>query len=169
METQKIRRKEVIFVPISQGVIQLRGDFGNPSGSGLAKIVVHDLPGNDTVATKAALGVFAAALTGGGFTDANAGDVSVVDKTLNFQAKPGSGVNIDNKLEVSWRTVTDDSIRSLTISGISPDSGVLEEADDGLRLTDAGKTALGGFLTTLYELTAGQEAIVLYGKYVTKY
>lgn len=152
---------------LTQGVIQLRGDFGNPSGSGLAKLVLHDLTSADSATAKTALNTFGAALKTDGFTLCNIGDISVVDKTLQFKDKPGGSVNVDSKLEVTWRTKTDDTTRSLTISGIAETSTQLESADDGKRLTDAGKVALAAHLTTLYGLAAEDAAVVLYGKFIT--
>lgn len=151
---------------LSPGVIQLRGDYGTPSGSGLAKVVLHDIVATDAATAKTKLATFGNALRTNDFTDCNIGDVSITDKNLNFPTKPAADVNVDSKVEVSWRTKLDDSVRSLTISGISSTSANLEPADDGKRLTDAAKTTLGGLLSTLYDLEDPDGAIVLYGKYI---
>ena len=88
---------------------------------------------------------------------------------MNFPAKPGASVNVDNKLDVTWRTKTDDSIRTSTISGIAVDSAQLEDSDDGKRLTDAGKVAMAAHITTLHGLEEEDAAVVLYGKFYTTY
>jgi hypothetical protein len=105
-----------------------------------------------------------------GFTACNIGDVSVVAKVNAFVGKPGANVNVDDKLEVTFRTITDDSIRDITISGMSASSPLLEEADGGRRLTDAGKVALEARMNDLLGLIPPADGvIVLYGKHITKY
>lgn len=156
---------------VKKGTIQARGDFGNPSGSGLARMMIFDLGANaDTVDILARLQAFGAGLVTDGFTECNIGDVSVVAKTNAFVGKPGNNVNVDDKLEVTFRTILDDSIRDFTISGMPSASPLLEEADGGRRLTDAGKVALQDRMNTLLELTPpANGVIVLYGKHITKY
>lgn len=151
-----------------KGTVQLVGDYGNPAGTGIGKLVVDNLESVDAATGLTAMDTFADSLVTGLFTECNIGDVSVVVYTTQFQDKPAGTpkVNIDRQLVVHFRKKTDSTIRKLTISGIAEDSTVLEEADHGERLTAAGKLTLAGYLDTLFGWTA--EAVVLYGKVLQK-
>lgn len=149
-----------------KGTVQLVGDFGNPAGTGIGKLVVDNLESLDAATALTDMDTFADSLVTGDFTECNVGDVSVVVYTTQFQDKPAAAVNIDRQLICHFRKKTDSTIRKLTISGISEASTVLEDADAGERLTAAGKLTLAGYLDTLFGWTA--EAVVLYGKVLTK-
>lgn len=149
-----------------KGTVQLRGDYGNPAGTGIAKLVVDNLEDATVALALVSMDTFADSLKTGLFTGCNVGDTSVVDYAVQFVAKPASSINIDRQLVVHFRKKTDSTIRKLTISGIADDSTVLEAAAVGERLTDAGKTTLEGYLDTLFGWTA--EAVVLYGKVLQK-
>lgn len=149
-----------------KGSVQLRGDYGNPSGTGLGKLVVDNLESADAATALTAMDTFVDSLVTGNFTECNVGDVSVTVYTTQFTVKPAADVNIDSQLVVHFRKKTDSTIRKLTISGIAEDSTVLEATDAGKRLTDAGKTTLEGYLDILFGWTT--EAVVLYGKMLVK-
>lgn len=149
-----------------KGTVILRGDYGNPTGSGIAKLVVDNLESADVATALTAMDTFADSLVTGDFTDCAVSDVSVVDKTIQFADKPGTGTNVDRQLIVSFRKKTDDTIRQLTISGIGASATVLETVDAGQRLTTAAKTTLEGYLDTLFGWT--DQAVVLYGHVLQK-
>lgn len=149
-----------------KGVVQLLGDFGNPYGTGLAKIVVDDLESADAATALTDMDTFVDSLVTGDFTDCNVGDVHVTVKTVQFVDKPAADINVDRQLICHFRKKTDDTIRKLTISGIGVASTVVEGVDQGERLTDAAKLILAGYLDTLFGWTT--EAVVLYGKVLQK-
>jgi len=149
-----------------KGQVQLVGDYGNPSGSGIGKLVVDDLESADAATGLTDMDTFADSLVTGDFTDCAVGDVSISVKTIQFQAKPAAGVNIDRQLVVAFRKKSDDTVRQLTISGIGPSATVLEATDAGERLTEAAKLVLAGYLDTLFGWTT--QAVVLWGKVLQK-
>lgn len=149
-----------------KGSVQLRGDFGNPSGSGIAKLVVDNLESLDVATALVAMDTFADNLVLGGFTECNVGDVSVTDKTVQYADAPGAAVNVDAQLFCTFRKKTDSTTRRLTISGVDPASALLENATEGKRLTAAGKATLEGYLDTLFGWT--DEAVVITGKLIIK-
>lgn len=149
-----------------KGIVQLRGDYGNPYGTGVAKLVVDDLESLDAATALTDMDTFADALVTGDFTDANVGDVSVTVKTTQFATMPGASVNVDRQLVVHYRKKTDDSVRKLTISGIGTAGTIIEKVDKGERLNATGRATLEGYLDTLFGWTA--EAVVLYGKVLQK-
>lgn len=149
-----------------KGSVQLRGDFGNPSGSGIAKLVVDNLESADAATALVDMDTFADNLVLGGFTECNVGDVSVTQKTVQYADAPAADVNVDSQLFVTFRKKTDATTRRLTISGIDPASVLLESATEGKRLTTAGKTTLEGYLDTLFGWT--DEAVVITGKLIIK-
>ena len=133
-----------------KGTVIIRCDYGNPTGSGIAKLVVDNLESADVATALTDMDTFADSLKSGGFTAGNISDVSVVDKTIQFADKPAANVNADRQLIVSFRKKTDDTVRKLTISGIAADATVLEKVDAGERLTTSAKTTLEGYLDTLF-------------------
>ena len=149
-----------------KGSVQLRGDFGNPAGTGIAKLVVDNLESADAAAAAVDMDTFADNLVLGGFTECNVGDVSITSKTVQYADPPGASVNVDAQLFVTYRKKTDATTRKLTISGIDPASALLENASEGKRLTAAGKATLEGYLDTLFGWT--DEAVVLTGKLLIK-
>jgi len=149
-----------------KGQVQLRGDFGNPSGSGIAKLVVDNLESLDAATALTDMDTFADSLVTGGFTECNVGDVAVTVKTVQYADPPGTDVNVDSQLVCTFRKKSDDTVRRLTISGIDPASALLESATEGKRLTAAGKTTLEGYLDTLFGWT--DEAVVIVGKLLVK-
>ena len=149
-----------------KGTVQLVGDYGNPAGTGIGKLVVDNLESADAATGLTDMDTFADSLVTGNFTECNVGDVSVVVYTTQFQDKPAADVNIDRQLVCHFRKKSDSTIRKLTISGIADDAAVLEAADQGERLTAAGKLTLAGYLDTLFGWTS--EAVVLYGKVLQK-
>lgn len=149
-----------------KGIVQLRGDYGNPYGTGVSKLVVDDLESADAATALTDMDTFADSLVTGDFTDCNVGDVSVTSKTIQFAVKPAASVNVDRQLVCHFRKKTDDSVRKLTISGVGASATVLEEVAEGERLTDAAKAILEGYIDTLFGWTA--EAVVLYGKVLQK-
>jgi hypothetical protein len=151
-------------------VLGVGGDFGNPNGTGMSKLVLSRVrPGVNMslvdLATSA--GVFHAGLKTAGLTATNLGDISLTSKSPGISAKPDDDVNVDRILVVRWRKSTETSIHTFTLPGV-PASGVnLENADGGERLTDAGKLVLAGLVETFYALTEG-ECVVLEGVVIQK-
>jgi len=149
-----------------KGTVQLVGDYGNPAGTGIGKLVVDNMESADAATGLTDIDTFCDSLVTGLFTACAVGDVSIVTYTTQFKDKPATAVNIDRQLIVHFRKKSDSTIRKLTISGIAEDSTVLEAADVGERLTAAGKLTLAGYLDILFGWTT--EAVVLYGKVLQK-
>jgi len=147
-----------------RGNTQLRGDFGNPKGTGLASIKVDNLESADAATAITDMDTFCDSLKTGLFTACNVGDTAVTSGTSQTATKPGAAVNIDSQIIVVWKKKTESSYRRLTIPGVAYDSTVLEAADSGKRLTDAAKTTLEGYLNTLMGWTL--EAVVISGKWI---
>ena len=149
-----------------KGVTQVRGDFGNPSGSGYAYISVDNLESADAATALTDMDTFVDALKSGGFTLCNVGKTSVTVKALQAAAKPGADVSVDDQLVVSFTKASEGTPRSLTISGCDRDAAILEDKDQGRRLTAAGATTLEGLINTLMGWTG--EASITVGKWVSK-
>ena len=152
-------------MPIFKGVTQLRGEFGNPDGSGLAKLVVDNLDLADADTAEAAMQTFAAALKTGNFTQANVGKTNVTQSD-NLSAVKAIGVDVDDQLVVTYEKSGTKGVRTITVSGCDQDSVVLEAKDAGRRLTSAAATALEVLLNALH----GWESLarVKVGKFISK-
>ena len=150
-----------------KGIVQLRGDYGNPKDTGLSKLVVEDLESADVPTGLTDMDTFADGLKTDGFTACNVGDVTVSEITIQFQDKPGANVNVDRQLVCHFRKKTDNTVRKLTISGVPYTTGAnFEGKPGGERISEAGKTALEARLDTLFGWT--DEAVVLSGKVLQK-
>lgn len=149
-----------------KGSVQIRGDIGNPKGTGYAKIVVDNLESADAAAGLTAMDTFVDSLKTGGFTDCNVGNTTITVFSGQLAAKPGTGVNIDSQLIVTFRQGSEQQTRKLTISGIDPADALLEDTSAGRRLTAAGMTTLAGLIDTLFGWTT--EAVVVEGKHLIK-
>lgn len=150
------------------GKTTVRGDFGNPTGTGYAVITVENLEDADAETAATSMDTFVDSLKSGGFTGCNVADTRITINVPQTAAKPGASVDIDDQLIVFFKDGTKaEKPRRLTISGIDPDSALLVEGDAGKRLSDAGKTTLAGYLDTLFGWTS--QAVVLVGKFRTKY
>jgi len=154
----------------NKAVITVKGDYGNPSGSGLAKITLADIwPGeNVNVSEKSPdMVTFHAALATAQLTGTIVGTRSITSKFPVAVAAPGADVNIDRELVVDWQLTTSSKIRQTTIPGVPVSSTSLEKIPNGERLNVAGKTAVGAALEAAYGLAAG-DIIVLRGKVLQK-
>ena len=149
-----------------KGTTQVRGDFGNPRGTGYAKIVVDNLESADAATALTDMDTFADSLKTGTFTDCIVGNSTVTVFAGINAAKPGAGVNVDSQLVVTFRKGTEQQVRRLTISGVDVAAAILEETSAGMRLTAAGATTLEGYLDTLFGWTT--EAVVVEGKHLIK-
>ena len=149
-----------------KGQVQLRGDFGNPKGTGIAKLVVDNLESLDAATALTAMDTFADSLVTGGFTECNVGDVAVTVKTVQYADAPAADVNVDAQIFVTYRKKSDPTVRRQTISGVDPASALFESATEGKRLTAAAKTTLEGYLDTLFGWV--DEAVVIVGKLIVK-
>lgn len=149
-----------------KGTTQVRGDIGNPRGTGYAKVVVDNLESADAATGLTDMDAFVDSLVTGGFTDCNVGNTTVTVFAGINAAKPGTGVNVDSQLVCTFRKGTEQQVRKLTISGIDPDSILLEDTSAGRRLTTAGQTTLAGYIDTLFGWTA--QAVVIEGKHLIK-
>jgi hypothetical protein len=105
-------------------VTQVRGDFGNPKGTGYASIRFEGIEAEDEAAALVAMDTFVDALKGAAFTAANVGNTSITSYALQSAAKPAANVNIDSQLVVLWRHSSEVRPRRLTIPGIAPGSAV---------------------------------------------
>lgn len=145
----------------AKGVIQVKGDFGNPSGSGKARTVVYDLPESDDKATlKGRLEAFHDALVTANIVKTNRGDVAVIYNSDGVGTKPGADVNIDRKCEVTWRKTGDNGVHKTTLSGAHTIAGgAFELQDAGERMTNTAKAAMAAALETLYGLSAGDVVV----------
>jgi hypothetical protein len=149
-----------------RGVVQLRGDFGNPKGTGYAKLRVDNLESADAATGLTDMDTFADSLKTGGFTDCNVGNTKVTVFSGQNAAKPASNVNVDSQLIVMFRKGTEEQVRKLTIPGIDVGSTLLEEDSAGLRLTTAGAATLAGYIDTLFGWTS--QAVIISGKCLVK-
>jgi hypothetical protein len=146
----------------TNGQIQCKGDFGNPSGTGLASISVYDLVDEVHADVKTKLTTFHAALVTAQFTATVKCDTAVNFVDPDYKVKPGADVNVDRRISVTWRKKTETAIRRLTIPGVPTTSTAISDTDAGERINDTGRTALQAALEALYDLTAG-DVIVLSG------
>lgn len=150
------------------GKTLVRGDFGNPTGSGYALITVENLESADAATGAAAMDTFVDSLKTGNFTACNVADTKVTITVPQVAAKPGTSVSVDDQLVVMFKDGSSaEKPRRLTITGCDPDSAILEEGDAGKRLSDAGKVTLAGYINTLFGWV--DKAVVLSGKFKTKY
>lgn len=149
------------------GNIQAKGDFGNPAGTGLAKIQVGGLPDEVHATLETRLSAFHGALVTAQLTATNVGECSVTYGDDASASKPAADVNVDRKLVVTWNRESDATIHRLTISGVPATSTSIGLQDVGERINDAGRTALAAAINTLYALTPA-DAVVLTGKVIQK-
>lgn len=151
-----------------KAVTQIRGDFGNPKGTGYGKITVDNLESADAATGLTDMDTFVDSLKSGGFSDANVGNTSVTIYALQGADKPGADVNVDSQLVVLFRKGSEKEVRKLTISGIDPASALLESTSAGRRLTTAGQTTLAGYIDTLFGWTLGDASVIIEGKHLIK-
>lgn len=149
-----------------KGSVQVRGDLGNPKGTGYAKIVVDNLESADAATALTDMDTFVDALVAGSFSDCVVGNTTVTVFAGKVAAKPAAGVNVDSQLIVTFRKGAEQQTRKLTISGIDPADAILEDTSAGRRLTAAGATTLEGHIDTLFGWTG--EAVVIEGKHLIK-
>lgn len=146
----------------TNGQIQVKGDYGNPSGSGVASLSLYGLTDEAHATVEGKLAAFHAALVTAALTATVACDVAVNFVNPNYQSKPGTDTNIDRKMVVTWREKTATAIRRFTISGVPTTSANISLTDAGERLNDAGRTALQAAIETAYGLSVG-DAVVISG------
>ncbi len=148
----------------ARGFAQLIGDYGNPSGSGLTKLNLPDMPVEAYGDTQTKVSTFAAAVKTAQLTACNVGDIVSAQTSESLAAKPAANVNIDRKLVVTWRTKNDNSIRRITIPGVPATSTGISMTDNGERINSTGRTALEAALNAAYGIEAPDGAVVLTGK-----
>jgi hypothetical protein len=151
-----------------KGVTQLRGDWGNPKGTGYAKVTVDNLESLDVATALTDMDTFVDALVANGFTECNVGHTGVTDYAIQNADKPAANVNVDDQLVVSFKKGSELKVRRLTIPGCDKDSAVLELVDQGRRLTAAGRTTLEGLIDTLFGWVGADGCIVIEGKHLGK-
>ena len=153
----------------ARGTAQLIGDNGNPTGSGLTKIVLEDMTPEDYTSQQTKINVFIAAITTAQLTGCNKGDVTTAQKSESLATKPDLGINIDRQLVVTWRKKNDSSVHRLTIPGVPASSTGISLTDAGERINNVGRAALEGALNSAYGLTVETDgAVVLTGKVIQK-
>lgn len=149
-----------------KGSTQLRGDLGNPRGTGYAKLVVDNLESADAATALTDMDTFVDSLVTGGFTECNVGNTTVTVFSGQKADKPVADVNVDSQLIVTFKKGTEQQNRRLTISGMDPASALLESTSAGKRLTVAGAATLEGYIDTLFGWTL--QANVIEGKWLVK-
>lgn len=149
-----------------KGVTIVRGDYGNPKGTGFAKITIDNLESDDAETGLTDMDTFVDALVSNSFTECNVGNTGITVYSYQAVAKPAADVNVDDQLVVYFRKGASGGRRKLTIPGIDPDSALLELTAAGKRLTTAGAATLAGLLDTLFGWTA--EAEIIEGVYLGK-
>lgn len=156
---------------ITKSSSKVVGDYGNPSGTGLAEMRFTDLPygANDVATAQTALATFHAAMIAAALVATAQGDIGITLVSENFPDKPGADVNVDRRLEYSWRTKSDSSIKRGTLHGVPATSSGIDKLPQGERLNDTGKTALATALEALYAIDhATNPVIILSGKVLQK-
>jgi len=154
----------------NKAIITVKGDSGNPSGTGLAKIILANIwAGEDASITdkSADMATFHAALVTANLTSTVIGDKAITGKSPMAAAKPGVGCNVDRQLVVDWRLKTSSTPHSFTVPGVPTSSTNLELVDNGERLTEAGKTAVASAIEGVFGFTAG-DVVVTSGKVIQK-
>lgn len=149
------------------GNIQLTGDYGNPSGSGLAKLNVGDMIVEAYTDVQTKLNSFFAAIVAAQLTGCTKGDVSCTFISESASTPPAANINIDRKLVGTWRTTSDSTRRRYNISGVPAASTGISMEAAGERINATGKAALAAALEGVYGLGAG-DVIVLTGKVLQK-
>ena len=149
-----------------KGIVQIRGDYGNPNGTGYAKVSVDNLESADAATALTDMDTFVDSLVTGGFTECTVGKSSVTIEALQSADKPGADVSVDDQLIVTFEKASEGKTRTLTISGMDPDSALLTAKSEGRRLSDSGITTLEGYLNTLFGWVG--EASIRVGKFVSK-
>lgn len=138
----------------AKGVIQVKGDFGNPSGSGKARTVLYDLPETDDKDTLTSrLEAFHDALVTANIVQSNRSNIGVTYNSDAAASKPGTNINIDRKVEVTWRKTGENAVHKTTLSGAHTIAGgAFELQDAGERMTEDAKAAMAAALQALYGL-----------------
>jgi hypothetical protein len=132
----------------TKGVVIWRGDYGNPK-SHYSKSMVSE------VTDDAALATMATALAA--YSDANYAKRSFLSLTIGTDAAPGASANVDKKAICYFRDPTTLKVHSITIP--APKSSIVEDTDDGDRVTSAGMTAIVSAINT----ATGKSYTKLYG------
>lgn len=148
-----------------QGNITLVGDYGNPSGTGFAKLVLPELPDEAHATLEAREETFHAALVTAQLTGTAQGEVGVTYGDDSTATAPGASINIDRKLVVTWGQESDNTPRRMTISGVPVSSTGLSMEAAGERLNATGKAALASALNAMYAIS---DAVVFQGKVIQK-
>lgn len=146
-----------------KGTAVLRGDFGNPAGTGIVKMFLHGLEDaghEDVAAVHSAVEAFVTGIKSAGFTGCNLATKHALYDAEGFADKPGASVNIDRKVLVTWRTKTSSDIHQMTIPGLPSDTTLTEGKDAGERLKDSSKASLGALIETLYGVSAGNVVVI---------
>lgn len=153
----------------ARGTAQLIGDNGNPTGSGLTKLVLEEMTVEDYTSQQTKVNGFVAALVTAQLTGCSKGDVTTAQKSESLAVKPGANINIDRQLVITWRKKNDSSVHRLTIPGAPSTSTGISMTDAGERINNVGRAALEAALNTAYGLTAETDgAVVLTGKVIQK-
>jgi hypothetical protein len=137
------------------------GDYGNPDGTGYSRMTLAEIAETDQTAARTKLNTFHAALVTAQLTATVKADGAVTYNSETYVAKPDNDVNIDRKLVVRWRTLTDSSVHRLTIPGVPLESTGIEMVDSGERLNAVGKAALETAIEAMYGLSA--DTVVVLG------
>lgn len=144
------------------GQIQVKGDYGNPSGTGVAGIELYGLVDEAHASVETKLTTFHGALVTAQFTNTVKCDLATNYVVPDYKVKPGANVNVDRKIVCTWRKKTETAVRRITIPGVPATSTAISLTDAGERINDTGRAALQAAIEAAYGLTAG-DVIVLTG------
>jgi hypothetical protein len=143
------------------GYIQVKGDAGNPNGSGLSKMSLPRMDDEAHADIEARLKTYHAALKTAQFTATNIGEVGVTYGDGSSALKPGASVNTDRKMVTTWNRTSDSAIRRHTIPGVPASGTGFELQDAGERINDTGRTALAAAMNAAYGY---DDIVILTGK-----
>lgn len=141
------------------GTITHTGDFGNPNGSGNARMVMKGLPDDSTFLDGInRISTFYNDIKTAGIIATNPGNKAVGFRFPTSNT-PNQAANVDEKLLVIWTVTGDEATHEFTFSGVNPASTWAELTPDGLRLTPTGKTAFASAIETLYGFAADSVSV----------
>jgi len=151
-----------------QASYNVHGDYGNPTGTGVATITAT-FSDDDPTTAATEIQTFHAALLTAQLTTCTLGDITLSYTTPGYNDKPATTppTNVDRVLLATWRLKSDRKIHRLTIPGIPASSTAIDKIDSGDRLNSVGKAALA----TAIEVCGGydeDDVVVLQGKVFQK-
>ena len=143
------------------GYIQVKGDAGNPTGSGLSKMTLPRMSDEAHATIEGRLKTYHGALVTAQLTATNLGEVGVTYGDGASADKPEAGVNVDRKMVVTWNRTSDSTTRRHTIPGVPATGTGFDVQDAGERINDTGRSALASAMNAAYGYS---DIVILTGK-----